>query len=428
MIPSLPELFITRTNIDSLIELFTKAQKTDIAALLIDYKRTVFKINELTAKSLELKIADPASLREVQKKWGLTNISDNELSLGNCKFDHSGCIELPARAGDKPIVRVGSKIFSNCREIIIPDGYRYLFDQAFVSLPNLEKNTLPDTLVSIGKSAFRDCQKLRELIFSDQLLLIGDNTFNGCTSLEYIKLPANIRFIEEKTFLDCENLQEVQLGENVVSIGKNAFANCHNLKKINLPESLRYIAPDAFPKTLLKSLGLADISDYASLTASTETPLTYRLSSGENLDLPGIMLAGNKTIVYRKRNADDPSSIPDAVSLVLPEGIISIRENSFINFENLEGVILGSDLVYIETNAFANCRNLRTIKIPDSVRLIEAGAFQRCENLVMIELGANIQEIYHSAFQNCPRLIISAPKGSYAIEFARKYELPYKEI
>lgn len=49
---------------------------------------------------------------------------------------------------------------------------------------------LPDTLTSIGVSAFNSCSSLLEITLPDTLTSIGSYAFYGCTSLQYIRIEA----------------------------------------------------------------------------------------------------------------------------------------------------------------------------------------------------------------------------------------------
>lgn len=56
-----------------------------------------------------------------------------------------------------------------------------------------------------------------------------------------------------------------------------------------------------------------------------------------------------------------------------------------------------------------------------------ANAFEN-STLESVTLGENITFIWKDAFKNCPNLMIKAPKGSYAIEYAKENGLKFEEI
>lgn len=71
------------------------------------------------------------------------------------------------------------------------------------------------------------------------------------------------------------------------------------------------------------------------------------------------------------------------VSVVIPEGIETIRANTFQDCPNLVSVTLPQSIRSIRTKAFANCVNLRDINFPEGIQDIEEDAFLNCPNLML---------------------------------------------
>lgn len=82
----------------------------------------------------------------------------------------------------------------------------------------------------------------------------------------------------------------------------------------------------------------------------------------------------------------------------------------------------------IDDRAFLECRNLKSISIPNNVTKLGKEAFSGCNNLSIVIIPASVNEIGMSAFEDCTNLTIHAPKGSYAIEYAKKNGIKYVEI
>lgn len=97
------------------------------------------------------------------------------------------------------------------KEIVIPEGVRYIESFAFDDGQYLSRVTLPNSLISIGDSAFNGCSELKEVVFGDapKLKNIGHEAFRYCTSLEEFTLPERVEFIAPYAFQACSSLKNV---------------------------------------------------------------------------------------------------------------------------------------------------------------------------------------------------------------------------
>ena len=62
---------------------------------------------------------------------------------------------------------------------------------------------------------------------------IGDSAFRGCSSLTNITIPSSVTSIEDLAFMGCRSLRSITIPNSVTSIGYGAFYDCSNLKTIN---------------------------------------------------------------------------------------------------------------------------------------------------------------------------------------------------
>ena len=61
---------------------------------------------------------------------------------------------------------------------------------------------------------------------------IGSSAFKQCSSLTSITIPNSVRSIEDKTFEGCSGLTSVTIPNSVISIGNEAFAKCSGLENV----------------------------------------------------------------------------------------------------------------------------------------------------------------------------------------------------
>ena len=113
-------------------------------------------------------------------------------------------------------------------------------------------------------------------------------------------------------------------------------------------------------------------------------------------------------------------------SIQIPQSIRTIRRYTFFDCRYLMEIILSDGLELIDCGAFSDCRNLSALIIPASVKYIGQDTFRHCYKLSdIVFLGAET-EINESAFEPLKNLVITAPRDSLAIHFARKYGYRYK--
>ncbi len=91
---------------------------------------------------------------------------------------------------------------------------------------------IPDSLTSIGDSAFLECDSLTSITLPDGVEFISGSAFFGCAGLTSITLPDSVTSIGEFAFHGCTGLADVTIGDSVTSIGGAAFAFCSNLTRV----------------------------------------------------------------------------------------------------------------------------------------------------------------------------------------------------
>ena len=85
----------------------------------------------------------------------------------------------------------------------------------------------------IGKQAFEGCEKLTEFQFSEGLEQIDELAFCGCKELSTITLPESLRSLGGSAFRET-GLVSVTIPQNVEYIGHDPFCFCYELKNITV--------------------------------------------------------------------------------------------------------------------------------------------------------------------------------------------------
>ena len=254
-------------------------------------------------------------------------------SEGNVDFTNHGPydINIPSELDHHSVTGLGDYSFAT------EENGSPLYD---IHHHYIQSVTIPESVTSIGQSAFEACFSLDSLIIKDAATSIGESAFNGCSDLTTLSLGENITTIGDYAFQGCSYLTNVTIPQSVTSIGRQAFY----LTDLN---TLTIKGP-------IKSMGYAAFAGCTNLT-----------------------------------------------SLSLYDGIQTIGEGAFINSTSLEAVTIPQSVTSIGASAFANCSNLRTITIPEKVTTIESDTFTGCSYLESITLPAGLKS-FQDKLENCP--------------------------
>ena len=93
--------------------------------------------------------------------------------------------------------------------------------------------TIPNSVTSIGESAFEYCSRLTSVTIPNSVTSIGGFAFDGCSGLTSVSIPNSVTSIGGRAFEDCSGLTSVSIGNSVTSIGGWAFRGCSNLTTLN---------------------------------------------------------------------------------------------------------------------------------------------------------------------------------------------------
>ena len=183
---------------------------------------------------------------------------------------------IPETIDGYTVTAIGSNAFIDCglTSAILPDTVKTIGESAFEGNYDMTAIRLPDSLTTIGESSFAHCRGLESIEIPEGVTEIGHNSFFCCYSLKTLKLPSSTPFIGQHAFSDCTSLQTVAIPYGVTSIGDGAFKDCDNLKKVSIPASVIGVGRNAFKNIALGS----------TITVQT-TDLLNELKSDEYIDL-----------------------------------------------------------------------------------------------------------------------------------------------
>ena len=235
------------------------------------------------------------TLTECKKQW---RVKKEEGSYRLLKYlGNSEQVFIPGVINHCP-VKVGRDLFikdwryinETVKSIVVGEGVQLIEDAAFYNCARVEYIFIPNTLKSIGSSAFFGCYMLRhDIIISNTLFCvaptihrrryrvkenvseIAHSAFTLGFNIQEIDFNSNIRKMGDlpsgmKTFIMPDSVEEISpnfcsvmtelekivLSSRLKEIPEGAFDFCPKLVEVILPKSVRKIGDFAFRNTVCK--------------------------------------------------------------------------------------------------------------------------------------------------------------------------------
>lgn len=328
-------------------------------------------------------------------------------------------ITVPTELDGRKVTGLGESSFSGIYSPDHPKNYTLL---SFCN--QIQSVTIPESVTSIGKSAFEHCSNLDSLTIKGVATsMIGAYAFASCTSLTSLSLVGSFQTIGDSAFVNCgmtsltidatitsiekyafssRFLTSLSLTGNVQKIGDHAFDSCSSLNTVTFPKSLTSIGSYAFDScTSLNSIEIpgkvTEIGDCA-----------FHLSGLTSVKIDeGVQSTG----------ADMFNGCAKLTTVTFPESLTTIADGSFASCSNLNHVKIPARVTCIGDSAFSNCTSLSDITLQDGVKTIGANAFFSCQALTSITLPDSVTDIGKNAFWYCSQLeSITIPENVTAIK------------
>ena len=146
------------------------------------------------------------------------------------------------------LVKIEDYVFYNTgiTSITIPDSVTSLGISAFSNCASLESATLGNGLTKVDKWLFRNCSSLKDVTLGENIQKVDNFAFAECGNLETITLPDSVTSIGISAFEKCRSLDDVKLPNGLTTVDKNAFLDCDNLTNVTIPDSVTTIGNQAF--------------------------------------------------------------------------------------------------------------------------------------------------------------------------------------
>ncbi len=386
-----------------------------------------------------------------QGNTGITSVTlPNVTAVGDYAFADCTALET-VNLG--VLTSIGVSAFNDSALKTLPEmNLTYLASYAFAGT-NLTEVIIPNGM-TVGDSAFRECQSLATIVIGDRVVLEKDvfrldrenNFFSGndttlppsyldengnkiyyyiyTSALHSLTIGDHVT-IGDGAFYGAAELETVTLGDGA-TIGAEAFYNACSLKTIDLSKVVS-IGNQAFTGDVLY-----DFSDgnYSNPAVDSEGYYIYRYCAPllESIDLSSLQTLGTEAFEYcfdlvEVKLGTDLKEIPEcafnlceALERINLESVECIGENAFCE-TGLREIVLSSAIT-IGKYAFVSNLNLTKVTFGNVAVHLEEGVFAYDESLTTIVNMNAVHYVGDYAFANTGVVSADLSSAEYIGEMA----------
>ena len=173
----------------------------------------------------------------------------------------SGNTTFDSRNNCNAIIETASNtLIAGCKATVIPNTVTSIGYSAFSGCSGLTSVTIPNSVTSIGYGAFSGCTSLTVLNYNavscadfsssknpfagskistisigDDVIIIPANFARDITTLRKLTIGNSVTTISSNAFNGCNYLVDLSLGNSVISVGDSVFYNCSGLTSVTIP-------------------------------------------------------------------------------------------------------------------------------------------------------------------------------------------------
>ena len=191
--------------------------------------KTVRTVNRMNYWPEGTDIVIPQTVKRNETSYTITEIGGS--SFYSWKFTNS--ITLP-----NSVTSIGTSAFYSChaQTLNLGTGVQTIGDRTFMK-SSAKTVHLGTSLKSIGENAFEE-SAIESVILPEGLTSMGTSTFIHCTSLKSVVVPSTLETLPQWCFSGCTALESVTLPPTLKTIDTQAFHDCTSLTEITIPASV----------------------------------------------------------------------------------------------------------------------------------------------------------------------------------------------
>lgn len=381
---------LTQVTIGSDVESIGYSAFINCSAITSVYSRATtaptLSNNPFSNTSFDLVFIPANSTESYIEKWGngytyIEEGSDTELSVH--VETPGGLAAAVIVAGSTPAKVTRLKVTGTLNDDDFGILKTYMTKLYSLDLSGITNTTLPD-------KAFQDKATLIDIKLPDNLTAIPDYAFDAC-KFTSIDIPNSVVSIGNSAFYECTSLKEVSLSENLTSIGSKAFYGCSALGSITIPGSVVSMKGQSFYGCdALKQVNIEDIGKWCAITFSSASanPLYYVNSFYmDNQLVTDLVIPDNVTSVseYAFTNATNLESV------TFGSHVENIAYDAFQNCTNINKLTcLSTEPPVVSGTAFTTINpKICRLEVPATAVMdyITAPVWSTFENMSFITVG-----------------------------------------
>lgn len=287
---------------------------------------------------------------------------------------------------------------------------RYAFYRSATTIKTVE---LPETIESIGESAFGWCTGLTSINIPNQVKVLPTGVFELCIELNDVNIPSQVTSIGYMAFFNCSKLKSVTIPATCTSIGDDAFTWCHKLEELILEDGL---------DTLHVGYSYEKGYDYELVYDKAfwrpifnDCPLR-KLHVGRNINYPTLPKYGKMSpFSYLARIGYDVESNPvyhpsgKTYNVLTFGNHIEIIPEGYFSRAGIPNLVLPKNIKEICSGAFDQSLGQNELTIPSGCKKIHDGAFSNCRFKFIHSLATTPPEIHYPGWGS--DILVSVPSG-----------------